>query len=233
MLTVVRVGEREAPDRSAEASKAWLPVATQALTPELAEALGLKGKKGVRITEVYPDSTAAKAGLRVGDILLRFDGDPIEVTQPEDVETFTTMVRRYRVGSNVKLELVRNGMPLSMEVELAASPKATRQLVEYHNSQFDFRARDIVFQDRVQQQLSPGQKGALITEVDRGGWAALAHLSADDIVLGVDGHPVQNVADLKDRMKDITKAKPEQVVFFVRRGVHTRFVELEPDWTAK
>src|SRR5262249_53294524 len=54
LLTVIKLGERETPDRSADASKAWLPVETQVLTKELAEALGLKGKKGVRITQVFP-----------------------------------------------------------------------------------------------------------------------------------------------------------------------------------
>jgi serine protease Do len=232
-LTVIRLGERESPDRSAEANKAWLPVGLQALTAELAEALGLKGKKGVRLTQVHAGSTAEKAGLKIGDILLKFDGDPIDVAQPEDVESFTTMVRRYRIGDKVKVDVVRDGKPLAVEVELAPSPKATRQLVEYHNTQFDFRARDIVFQDRVQQELPLDQKGALIMDVDRGGWASLAHLSPNDIVLAVDGHPIQNVEDLKEQMKKIAETKPKRVVFFVRHRIHTRFLELEPDWSAK
>jgi serine protease Do len=233
LLTVVRIGERETPDRSAEASKAWLPAAMQALTPELAEALGLKGKKGVRLTEVYPDNTAAKAGLKVGDILLNFDGSAIDVSQPEDLENFTTQVRGYPVGDKVKLEVVRDGKPLTLEVELAASPPVMRQLVEYHNTQFDFRARDIAFQDRVQLDLDPDQKGALITAVERGGWAALADLRPNELVQAVDGQPIHSVADLRAQMRKVAQAKPQRVVFFVRYGIHTAFLELEPDWTAK
>src|SRR5262249_47430808 len=66
MLTVVRIGENEAADRFADAAKSWLGVSFQVLTPELAEALNLNGKKGVRLTEVYADQTSAKAGLKVG-----------------------------------------------------------------------------------------------------------------------------------------------------------------------
>jgi serine protease Do len=230
LLTVVKLGERQTTDRSADASKAWLPVETQVLTKELAEALGLKGKKGVRITQVFPDNTADKAGLKVGDILLRFDEEPIDVSRPEDAEVFPTMVRRHRIGSKVKLDVVRDGKPLTVEVELAASPRSARELVDYHNTRFEFRARDLMFQDRLAQELPPDQKGALVTVVESGGWAALARLHAYDVLLAVDGQPIKSVADLRARMKEVEESKPSRVVFFVRRGVHTMFLELEPAW---
>ena len=65
LLTVVRVGIKELEDPGLEAQKAWLPVATQAIPRDLAEQLGIPGQTGVRITQVYPDSTAEKAGLKV------------------------------------------------------------------------------------------------------------------------------------------------------------------------
>jgi serine protease Do len=233
LLTVVKLGDRETPDRSADASKAWLPVETQVLTADLAEALGLKGKKGVRVTQVFPGPAAEKAGLKVGDIILRFDDEAIDASRPEDVEVFTTMVRERSIGNKVKLDLVRDGKPQVIEAELTASPRSTRELVEYHNTRFEFRARELMFQDRVQQELPADQKGALITAVDQGGWAALARLHRGDIVLAVDGQPVQTVKELRERMRQIEQTKPARVVFFVRRGVYTTFLELEPLWPAK
>ena len=230
MLTVVKVGDREGRDQSAEATKAWLPAATQVLTPDLAGALGLEGRTGVRITQVYPDGAAEKAGLRVGDILLKLDGDPIQASQPEDVEIFPAMVRQYPVGAKVRLEGARDGKALSAEVELPASPRSTRELVEYNDRQFDFSARDLTFQDRVQQALDKGQDGALITGVESGGWAALAHMAVGDIVLAVDGRPIVSAAALEERMKALSQARPARVVFFVRRGAQTLFLELEPAW---
>jgi len=230
LLTVVKVGDREGRDQSAEATKAWLPAATQVLTPDLAEALGLEGRTGVRITQVYPDGAAEQAGLRVGDILLKLDGDPIQASQPEDVEIFPAMVRQYPVGAKVRLEGVRGGKALFAEVELPASPRSTRELVEYNDRQFDFSARDLTFQDRVQQALDQGQDGALITGVESGGWAALAHMAVGDIVLAVDGRPIVSAAALEERMKALSQARPARVVFFVRRGAQTLFLELEPAW---
>ena len=230
LLTVVKVGDREGRDQSAEATKAWLPAATQVLTSDLAEALGLKGRTGVRITQVYADGAAEKAGLRVGDVVLKLDGDPIQASQPEDLEIFPAMVRQYPVGAKVKLEGVRDAKPLALEVELPASPRSTRELREYNNRQFDFSARDLTFQDRVQQALDKEQDGALITGVESGGWAALAHMAVGDIVLAVDGQPIVSAAALEERMKKLAETRPTRVVFFVRRGAQTLFLELEPAW---
>jgi serine protease Do len=228
-LTVVKVGDREGSDQSAEATKAWLPAATQVLTVDLAEALGLKGKTGVRITQVYPGA-AQKAGLQVGDLILKLDGDEIQASQPEDVEIFPAMVRQYPVGSKVKLQGFRAGQPLALEVELPASPRSTRELAEYNDRQFDFSARDLTFQDRVQRALDMAQDGALVTGVESGGWAALAHMAVGDIVLAVDGQAIASAAALEERMKKLAAVRPARVVFFVRRGAQTLFLELEPAW---
>jgi serine protease Do len=210
--------------------KAWLPAASQVLTPDLAEALGLAGKQGVRLTKVYPGSSAEKSGLKVGDVVLKLDGEVINASQPEEVEIFPAMVRQYPVGTKVKLDVVRDGKPLVVEIALEASPPSTRAMVEYRDPQFDFSARDLAFQDRMQE-LIDEKTGALITRVESGGWAALAHLAVGDIVLSVNGEPVGTAAALGERMKQVAGARPQRVVFLVRRGVHTLFLELEPTWS--
>jgi serine protease Do len=230
LLTVVKIGHKDSLDRSAEATKAWLSTATQVLTSDLAKALGLAGKKGVRLTEVYADGPAAKAGLKVGDIVLKLDGEEIAASQPEDIEVFPAMIRQYAVGAKIKLDVVREGKPQVVEVTLGASPPSTRELAEYRDPHFEFTARDLTFQDRISRQLEKGVQGPVITGVEIGGWAALAHLAVGDIVQSVDGAPVADAEALKTRMASIHEKKPVRVVFFVRRGVHTIFVELEPDW---
>jgi serine protease Do len=233
MLTAVRIGESESPDRLADAAKAWLGVSFQVLTEDLAEALKLKDKHGIRLTEVYADQTAAKAGLKVGDVIVQLDDDPLDVHTEDDAKVFSTLIRRHRIGAKVKLGVLRDGQPMTIEARLAATPGGAQTLVEYENKLFEFRARDLQFQDRVQLELPVDQKGALITGVDGGGWAALAQLWPGDLLLEVDRRPIDDLAALKKVMKQIEEEKPAQVVFFIRRGVHTMFVELEPVWPAK
>jgi serine protease Do len=230
MLTVLNLGTRRAPDHSAAATKAWLPAVSQVLTPDLAEALGLKGQTGVRLTQIYPGSTAAAAGLKVGDVVLKFDGESIAASRPEDVEVLPAMVRQRDIGAKVKLDIVRDGRPQVVEVELAPSPSSTRELVEYHDAHFEFSARDLAFEDRQDPALEKEQRGALVTEVESGGWAALAHLAVGDLLLSVDGKAIDTAAGLEERMNAIAQARPSHVVFLVRRGVHTLFLELEPAW---
>jgi S1-C subfamily serine protease len=67
--------------------------------------------------------------------------------------------------------------------------------------------------------------------VESGGWAALARMAVGDIVLSVDGQPVISSSALEARMREVASGKPSRVVFLVRRGVHTLFLELEPAWT--
>lgn len=230
LLSVLRPGLRQEADRSIEARKAWLPAAAQVLTPELAKALGLPGRRGVRLTHVQPGSTAESAGLRAGDVLLRLDGQEIPASRPEDGEVFGTLLRAYPVGARVRLEGVRDGAPLALEAELVTSPPSSRELAEYRDPQFEFAARDLTVQDRLQGMMDRHQPGALVTRVEAGGWAALAHLGVGDVVLAVDGERVEGAAALRARMERIAAGRPSRVVFFVLRGVQTRFVELMPAW---
>ena len=229
-LTVVRIGKERERDTPREATKAWLPVDTQVLTRELAAALNLAGRTGVRVTQLHPHGATDALGLRVGDILLRLDGEPIAASRPEDSEVFAALIRERRIGSKATLEMVRDGQPLTLGVELQPSPPTARDLVEYRDTLLEFQARDLTDQDRINKELDGSQKGALVSGVENGGWAAVAHLAVGDIVLAVDGEPVLRVDDLKARLQAVAAGKPPRVVFLVRRGVHTLYLEIEPAW---
>ncbi len=232
-LTVIRIGSPADEDKPERAKKAWLGVSTQVLTRELGKALGLKGKHGVRVTRVYPETTAAEADIQVGDILLKLDGQVISARQPEDTEVFDYLVRQYKIGAEVDLSIVRDGKPKTLTVRLEGRPKPPSELKRYKHEDFEFAARDLAFADKVNREPSERKnKGVRIASVQSAGWAALAGLATGDILLKVDGQEVADIAGLKKIMKKIRETKPRQVVFFVRRGIHTRFVELEPDWKA-
>jgi serine protease Do len=232
LLTVVKVGLKDIEDPGLEAQKAWLPVATQAITSDLAEQLGSPGLNGVRITHVYEASTAEKAGLKVGDLILSLDGDPIQASQPGDEEILDTMVRQYKIGAIAALAIQRGADKLTIPVELVHSPKLEREMKKYRDEDFEFTARDTTFIDKVQEQWSQDQPGALVTEVKEGGWAALGRLSNGDLITAVDGDPVTDVASLKLKIKQVVADKKKTMVLRVIRGIHTMYLEFEPNWDA-
>jgi serine protease Do len=230
LVTVAKVGPELQEDKPGRPAKAWLGVETQVLTSDLAEALGLEGKKGVRVTRVIPDSAAATAGLKVGDIFLKLDGQVINASTPADQELFDNLIREHKVGGEAELSGVRAGAPFNVTAKLSRQPKPDSDQQEYKEEQFEFKARDLSLNDRLEERLNPDDQGVRINSVQRAGWAALAGLSPGDILLSVGGQPVDNIAALKKVMVQLCDTKPRRVTFFVRRGIRTAYLELEPKW---
>ena len=230
--TVVKIGKKENSKSGIEARKAWLPIDLQVLTDELASALDVPGKTGVRITQIYPGSTAEKAGLKVGDLIIKLDDEPIPADQIGDEEVLPSMVRQYDIGANVKLGIIRDGKPMDISVELEMSPKLARDYPKYEDENFEFTARDISFSDRTEGDVDPGDSGVLVESVTDGGWAALGNMQSGDVISEINGTALSGIVDLEAQMKKIDQEKPKRVVFKVRRGIHTQFVEIEPGWPA-
>jgi serine protease Do len=232
-LTVVEIGSVQPENPGAEIKKAWLPLSYQVLTAELAAKLGFPGKKGVRVTEVYPVKEAQAAGFKVGDLLFTLDGDEIPIAQPEDYEILLAMIRQYKIGSKVKFGLVRDGKPASAELVLAGMPLSARELKRYRSESFEFEARDISFADRLNSHWPDSLKGAMMDEVTQGGWAAIGQLAGGDLVLELNGRPVEDVTSLKKIMTEIERDKPSVIVVHVLRRIHHVYLELKPGWPKK
>jgi serine protease Do len=229
LLTVIDLGRPGLEDPGLEARKAWVPISVQVLTRELADRLDLPGRTGVRVTRVF-GGTAEAAGLKVGDVITTLDGNAIEASQPSDAELFATLVRQYKIGSTVTLTVVRNGTPTDVAVKVDASPRLPREMKKYEDPSFEFRVRDMAAADRVSSRLPPDQTGVLVDAVREGGWAALGHLADGDVLLTIDGDAVPDVEAVQRKMARVNEDRPRSVVFKVRRGIRTFFVELETGW---
>lgn len=229
-ITVARVGPEVIQDKPERPAKAWMGVQTQVLTRDLADMLDLEGKKGIRVTQVLPGSPAEKAGVKVGDIFLKLDGQVIPASTPSDQELFDNLIRQYKVGGDAVVEGVRAGQPLQLTIVLGRQPKPNSDLKEYKDDRFEFTAREMSLLDRVESRLADREKGLRIGAVQNAGWAALAGLAYGDILLAVDGQPVESIAALKTIMSHLRENKPRRVVFYVKRGIRTQFIELEPQW---
>jgi serine protease Do len=226
-LTVLEVSLPAGVEAAAEASKAWIPVGVQVLTPTLAERLGLKGRTGVRVTRVLNGGEP----LRTGDVILAIEGETIRASAPNDEEVFATSLRRHRIGATVTLTVHRDGADIPVPIVLAANPKLPREMATYEDFNFEFRARNLAASDQDDPRLS-GQAvaGVLVESVSQGSWAAIARLAVGDIILSVEGHPVASVDELAARMKDVAARRPTSVVMHLRKGVRTAFIEIKPSW---
>ncbi len=230
LLSVIRLGATANKDSAAAPDKAWLGVNTQVLTRELSGALQVNARRGVRITEIKPATSAEKAGLKIGDIITRLDDSVINANRPEDTDIFSNLIRQYNVGSEVTLDILRDGEALKLNVPLDNQPRNAEGLPELSDPRFEFTTRELAPADRLDKKLKAEVKGLLVIRVESAGWASLAGLRSDDILLTIDGQGADTVAQLKDILAACREQKARRVVFFVKRGIHTRFVEIEPQW---
>lgn len=232
LATVVKVGPKEDPARPRLAEKSFLGAASQVLTDDLATALGVPGKKGVRVTALSPDSPAAKAGLKEGDLLLKLEGRIINARRPEDAEVLPELILSYPVGATIAFEGQRDGQPANWSVTLAARPVDDTELEEYKDDLFEFTARPLTTSQRddAKEDLGQDPLGVAVSKVEPSGWAALGGLTPDDIVLSIDGVPTNEIGVLKSKLTGFRETKPRSVVFGVRRGPRTHFLEIEPRW---
>jgi S1-C subfamily serine protease len=115
-------------------------------------------------------------------------------------------------------------------VTLAAAPPLSREMKRYEDEDFGFRARDLADADRRDPRLDPDTAGVLVDSVVNGSWASLGRLSAGDVILAIDGRDIANIDDLASRLKVIRTDRPSTVVVFVRRGVKSLFLDLQPTW---
>jgi len=230
LITVAKIGPDLQGDKPGRPAKAWLGLETQVMTSQIAEVLDLEGKKGVRVTRVIPDSPAEKAGLKVGDVLLKLDGQVIQASTPSDDELFGNLIRDYKVGSEAELLGRRGTNELKLTAKLGPQPKPNSDQAEFRDDQFEFKARDLSFNDRVDEKLGATEKGVRIVSVQNSGWAALAGLSSGDILFSIGGQPTDSIGSLKQVLSKLKEEKPRRVMLFIKRGVRTYFLELEPKW---
>ncbi len=232
-VTVVRVGLKELIDPGLEAKKAWLPVETQVITRDLAEQMGATGLTGFRVTRVYHDSTAAKAGVQVGDLILAVDSTKMTANRPEDGEDLAAFIRQYTVGTAAELQIRRGTEEQRISVELVRAPKLAREMKRFRDDVFEFTVRDITMFDIASERWHDDQQGVLVEQVRPGGWASLGMLQNGDLLMEVNGTAMGDVTAVKETMAKIAESMADSVVFKVLRGIHTVYIELEPRWDKK
>ena len=149
----------------------------------------------------------------------------------QDAEVFKTMIRAYRVGSQAEFTVIRSGETSTVSAELVAMPTPEGELPVYEDLLFEFTARDISYLDRIANRWPEEESGALVSQVDAGGWAAVAGLKARDLIKAVDHREVRGVRDLEARLEAAGDSKPTNIPLFVKRGIYTLFLELQPNWS--
>ena len=231
LLVIVNTEADKTPDDGGELPKAWLGIKTQVLTPEVADALGMTGQAGFRVTEVYPYTQASRVGLKPGDIITALNGTPLESSHAQDAEDLAHGVEALSVGDKAQLGLRRGADKSTLAVVLERTPDSAVQAKTSRSKGLEFTTRSITLMDKANNHWSESQQGVLVTEVTSGGWASIAGLHTDDLILSLNGRKMEDVASFERALAALAHARPKVVSVFVRRDAFTHFVFIEPDWS--
>jgi serine protease Do len=203
--------------------RGWLGVGVQPVTPDLADAMGLKSQQGALVSQVTPDSPAAKAGLERGDVIVRYGDTPIEKTRE-----LPRAVAATRPGTEVELELIRDGKRIEKEVAVAEleddEPELARRespADEEGSTAFGFDISDVP--DELRRRVDVKEGGAVVTRVYPGGPAARAGLRSGDVIEEVDREPVDGGLDAEKKLR----AADEEALVAVRRDDGAFFAVLK------
>ena len=201
-------------------TRGWLGVTVQKLTPAVAESLEVQGTGGALVAGVAPQSPAAKAGLQVGDVLLRYDGKALDEHTP-----LPPLVAATPIGSTVPIEIVRDGTTKTVDVTVAKLDDPTEATIPPEGkARLGLALRDLSPSDRERRDLATGE-GVLVAEVVPDSPAAEAGIEPGDVILRVNRAPVASVDGLKAAVGRLPDGKA--VLLLVRPADGTdRFVTL-------
>ena len=199
-----------------EVSRGWLGVEIQDVSRQLAESFGLKDPSGAAVTRVVPDSPAEKAGLKVSDIILRFDGQ--EVTLSSDLPH---LVGSTKAGSKVPVTIFRKGKTKTLNVVVGDLPTdlATSSTHTQKSSKRGEIERLGMVVDNLDDQLRERtgvNEGIIIVSVKPGD-AAEAGLRRGDVITLVDGQVVGSVSAFEQVLETL-EAGDMVPVRIVRQG---------------
>jgi serine protease Do len=217
-------------DALAEDEGAWLGVFTQPLTNDLAEYWGLPQDGGVVISTVIQGSPAERAGLRMGDVIVSFNGRPVAAKEDLDVLAFTRMVRESPLGEPLPLALIRGGEPVNMNLTLLPRPKSGRDAASFEDEILGLTVRELTTDVRILINLPDEVEGVIVRRVKSGSPAALAGIQPGFVILAVDQRVTTGIAQYREALEAEGVARTSEIVLFCRIGANTAFFRVQPRW---
>lgn len=209
--------------------RGWLGVKIQNVEPDLADAMNLPSVAGALVTDV-PGGPAAEAGMKAGDVVIRYDGEPVD-----DTRELVRVVAETEVGRTVDIVVLREGKEVTLPVEIGLLQEATPAAAESRGGEdtpaapreesgLGLRVALIDDDLRARFNLEPEATGIVIVDVDSSsdGWDK--GLRPGDVVAEVGQEPVASPRDFLRRIEAAEQSGRRSVLMLVRRDGAPRFV---------
>jgi serine protease Do len=207
--------------RSGRVVRGWLGVLVQEVTPELAESFDLPEAQGALVADVTPGGPAEKAGVHRGDVIVSFNGRPVE-----NWSDLPAMVAETPVGSQVKVVVFRDGRKKTIPVTLGELEDETVAAASTQTPDLGLMVEEVTPELAKSMGLED-EGGVMITSVEHGAPARQSGLRAGDVIVELNRQPIENMADYRRIASEVVSG--ETVLFLIRRGSRTLFFTVETE----
>ena len=196
---MVRVVVASAKSGGKAVKRPWLGARLQAVTPEIAETLGLRLPTGALVANVVPSSPAARAGLKPSDLVVAIDGQPIE-----DPNAFDYRFATRPLGGSAQVEVLRAGKTVKLAVPLETVPDTGRNEIVLSGRSPLQGAKVANISPAVADELhlDTDTAGVVITDLADGGTAAGVGFQKGDIIMSVNNEKIAKTADLEKATRE-------------------------------
>lgn len=225
--------KRLIPEQPPELTKAWAGWEVQPIPAALATRLKLAASGGFRVTRVYAQSPAAKAGVAVGDLITATNGIAVAPSGLLETVALDQRVRNASLKEPFQVELLRANQTRAVSLMLSEQPIDTERAERTWVNELSMVVRDLTFYDRVDRNLAETQRGILIERIENGGFAGLAHLRSGDLLVRVNDADIASVDDLGAQLRRLQQIDAPKLSFLVLRGADTRLLFVDSPWAGE
>ena len=190
--------------KSGKIVRPWLGISVQDLTAEMAEQFQVKEKEGVLVAQVHQGTGAEKAGLASGDVIKSVDDKAIKNTNELIKE-----IQKKKVGQKVKLSVVREGKPTTIEITTTAMPDKPEAMKEKEiEEKLGARIQELTPQLAARYRISNEiKRGVVVIGVEEGSPADDIGLQEGDVILEINRRKIETPKDFEKAMKDVNIEK--------------------------
>jgi Do/DeqQ family serine protease len=190
---MVRVVVASAERGGKAVKRPWLGARMQVVTPEIAESLGLARPTGALVVNVTPGSPAARAGMKVSDLVVAVDNQPVD-----DPNGFGYRFATRPLGSVAQIEVQRSGKLVKLNVPLETAPDSGRdEITITGRSPFQgAKVANISPAVADEMQLDNSTEGVVVLGLDDSGTATDVGFRKGDVIVAVNGKKIETTADL-------------------------------------
>ncbi|HUN95564.1 MAG TPA: Do family serine endopeptidase [Bradyrhizobium sp.] len=202
-----------------------LGVQIQPMTPAIADSLGMKQAKGALVDEPQPNTPAAEAGIKSGDIITAVNGKPIK-----DARVLAQAIATDAPGTSIQLSVLRNGQTQTIDLKLAQMPEQ-KEANAQTSQQGDQQQAKPSSESHLGLSLAPardvagsGDNGVVVLGMDPNGPAAQSGMQVGDVILDAAGKAVETPSQVRDAVNETHSDGKHAILMRVKTAQGTNFI---------